>query len=311
MADFSTFLPSRRQLLRRAGGGFGVLALAGMLAETRTTAAPTSSASDPLAPRPGHFPATAKNVIFLFSTGGASHVDTFDCKPRLFADHNKKITVDNWQGMAGKFERYLKKPNWPFKPYGKSGIMVSDLFPHLGAVIDDVCVLNAMVGDTTGHDKATLGMHTGSFAFARPSMGSWVSYGLGTENRNLPSFVVIAPAVPYAGTQNWGSDFLPGCHQGTQVIPGQQPLPNIKPGVPQRELQEMETRVTDPAQSQAPEGAQRAIAPSKHASAPSRRPSGCSGKLPRRSISRAKPTQRTTSTASSTATPRALAGNAW
>ncbi len=240
MADFSTFLPSRRQLLRRAGGGFGALALAGMLAETRTTAAPTSSASDPLAPRPGHFPATAKNVIFLFSTGGASHVDTFDCKPRLFADHNKKITVDNWQGMAGKFERYLKKPNWPFKPYGKSGIMVSDLFPHLGAVIDDVCVLNAMVGDTTGHDKATLGMHTGSFAFARPSMGSWVSYGLGTENRNLPSFVVIAPAVPYAGTQNWGSDFLPGCHQGTQVIPGQQPLPNIKPGVPQRELQEME-----------------------------------------------------------------------
>jgi Protein of unknown function (DUF1501) len=249
MADLPTVgVPlTRRQLLHRAAGGFGALALAGMLAETRNSGAPTpvahapgSPATDPLAARPGHFPARAKNVIFLFSTGGASHVDSFDYKPKLFTDHNKSITVDNWQGMTGQFKRFLKKPNWIFKPRGKSGIMVSELFPHLGTVIDEVCVLNAVFGDTTGHDKATLGMHTGSFAFARPSMGSWVSYGLGTMNRNLPSFVVIAPAVPYAGTPNWGSDFLPGCHQGTQVIPGQQPLPNIKPGVPQVELQEME-----------------------------------------------------------------------
>jgi hypothetical protein len=179
-------------------------------------------------------------VIFLFSTGGASHVETFDYKPRLYADHGKTITVDNWQGQPGQFKRYLKKPHWSFKPYGKSGIPVSELFPHLGSVIDDVCVLNAVEGDSTGHDKATLGMHTGSFAFARPSMGAWVSYGLGTENRNLPSFVVIAPDPPYAGSQNWGSDFLPGCHQGTQVVPGDRPLPNVTPRVPARELQEME-----------------------------------------------------------------------
>ena len=98
-----------------------------------------------------------------------------------------------------------------FRRYGRSGTWVSDLFPHLGSVIDDVCILNAVQGDHTGHDKATLGMHTGSFAFARPSMGSWVSYGLGTENRNLPSFVVIAPAAPYAGAQNWGNDFMIKC----------------------------------------------------------------------------------------------------
>src|SRR5262249_10336735 len=146
------------------------------------------------------------------------------------------VTVDNWLGQSGRFTRYLKKSHWRFRRYGQSGIWVSDLFPHLGAVIDDVCVLNAVLGDSTGHDKATLGMHTGSFAFARPSMGSWVSYGLGTENRNLPSFVVIAPAAPYAGAQNWGNDFLPGCHQGTQIIPGDRPLPNVAPRVPGREL---------------------------------------------------------------------------
>jgi hypothetical protein len=211
-------------MLQRAAGGFGAIALAGLLAEDAKGAA----AQDPLAPRPPHHPARATNVIFVFSTGGASHVDTFDYKPKLFADHGKSIAIDNWQGKLGKFERFLKRPNWEFKPHGQSGTPVSALFPHLGDVIDELCVINSIEGDHTGHDKATMGMHTGSFNFARPSIGSWVSYGLGTENQNLPSFLVIAPAAPYAGAQTWGNDFLPGCHQGTHVIPGPKPLPNIE-----------------------------------------------------------------------------------
>ncbi len=227
--------PSRREFLHRASGGFGAVALAGLWAEAQAT-----DPSDPLAARPGHFPAKADRVIFLFSTGGVSHVDTFDYKPKLVADHGKSVTASRWLNKPGKFERFLIKPRWAFKPYGQSGRMVSDLFPHLGGVIDDVCVLNAMHCDSDGHDKATLAAHGGSPQAARPSVGAWVSYGLGTANKNLPSFLVLAPAAPYAGAQTWGSDFLPGCHQGTHVVPGKDPLPNVQPRVPGPELQQME-----------------------------------------------------------------------
>ncbi len=234
----SSAMLSRRDMLQRAAGGFGSLALASLLAEQSR-----AETRDPLAPRPPHFAATAKNVIFMFSTGGASHVDTFDYKPSLFANHGKSITIDNWQGKLGEFTRYLKRPNWEFRPRGKSGIYVSDLFPHLGEMIDEVCVLNCVEGDHTGHDKATMGMHTGSFNFARPSIGSWVSYGLGTENLNLPSFMVLAPAAPYAGAQVWGSDFLPGCHQGTHVQPGPDPLPNVRRLSASESLQQLEMKL--------------------------------------------------------------------
>ena len=232
----SAFAGSRREFLHRASGGFGALALAGLWAESQAAEA----AADPLAARPGHFPAKADRVIFLFSTGGVSQVDTFDYKPKLVADHAKSITAGRWLNKPGKFERFLIKPRYAFKPYGKSGRMVSDLFPHLGGMIDDVCLLNAMHCESDGHDKATLAAHTGSAQFARPSAGAWVSYGLGTVNRNLPSFMVLAPAAPYAGAQTWGSDFLPGCHQGTHVIPGAEPLPNLRPRVPAADLQRME-----------------------------------------------------------------------
>src|ERR1700678_4216362 len=128
-------LPSRRQLLRSAAGGFGALALAGMLAEQAA-----GDTADPLAPRPPHFPARAKRVIFLYMTGGVSHVDTFDHKPKLIADHGKTITVDNWQGRLGEFKRYLKKPNWAFNPGGQSAIAVSDLFPHVRDIVDELCI---------------------------------------------------------------------------------------------------------------------------------------------------------------------------
>ena len=228
---------TRRDFLRRASGGFGALALAGLWNELQ--AAPI----DPLAARLSHFPAKADRVIFLYSTGGTSHVDTFDHKPQLKADHGKSIEASRWLNKSGKFKRFLIKPRWAFKQYGESGTWVSDLFPKLGSVIDDVCILNAMHCESDGHDKATLAAHTGSAQFARPSAGAWVSYGLGTVNRNLPPFMVLAPAAPYAGAQTWGSDFLPACHQGTHVIPGKNPLPNIQPRVPGVELQQMELKL--------------------------------------------------------------------
>ncbi|QEG43074.1 DUF1501 domain-containing protein [Roseimaritima ulvae] len=226
---------TRRDFLHRASGGFGALALAGLWQ------AEAAAADNPLAARPGHFPAKADRVIFLYSTGGVSHVDTFDRKPRLVTDHGKSVTATRWLNKTGQFKRYLIQPRWGFKQYGRdSGTWVSDLFPHLGSVIDDVCVLNAMHCDSDGHDKATLAAHTGSAQFARPSAGAWVSYGLGTVNQNLPAFMVLAPAAPYAGAQTWGSDFLPACHQGTHVVPGKHPLPNLQPRVASSDLQQME-----------------------------------------------------------------------
>jgi hypothetical protein len=227
---------SRRELFRDAAGGFASIALAGMLAEPARPAVPT----DPLAPRQPQHSARAKRVIFLYMTGGVSHVDTFDPKPKLTADHGKTITVDNWQGKRGSFKRFLKKSSWTFRPGGQSGIEVSDLFPSVRNVVDDLCVLRSLESNHTNHYEGTLGIHTGSWTFARPSIGAWVSYGLGTENRNLPSFMVIAPAAPYAGAQTWGSDFLPGCHQGTHVVPGPTPIPNMRPRISSVELQRLE-----------------------------------------------------------------------
>jgi hypothetical protein len=231
---------SRRSMLRSAAGGFGSLALAGLLSDLAAAETNSAARPNPLAPKPTQFPAKAKSVIFLYMTGGVSHVDTFDPKPKLIAGAGQTITVDNWQGKLGEFKRFLKAPGWQFKPYGKSGIEVSDLFPHVGGVVDDLCVIRSMASDHTNHYEATLGMHTGSFTFARPSIGAWVSYGLGTENQNLPSFVVVSPYMPYAGAQTWGADFLPGCHQGTQVFPGPTPIANIQRRVPAAELQELE-----------------------------------------------------------------------
>ena len=235
----ATPTPSRREILARAAGGFGAIALHAMLSDEMQATAGEATV-DPLAPKEPHFAARAKRVIFLYMTGGVSHVDSFDPKPELFANHGKQITVDNWQGKLGEFTRYLKKPNWEFRPGGKSGIEVSDLFPNIRDVVDDLCVVRSMESDHTNHYESTLGMHCGSWTFARPSIGAWISYGLGTVNRNLPSFVAIAANAPYAGAQTWGSDFLPGCHQGTQMIPGENPIPNIKRRVPSSKLQELE-----------------------------------------------------------------------
>lgn len=199
-----------------------------LLAETGT---------DPLAPKPSHFPAKAKRIIFIFSNGGVSHMDTFDYKPELFKADGKKTGIG---GGLSNTQKVLLKPGWEFKPGGKCGTLVSDLFPHLRECMDDVCLIKSMNGNDNEHYQATLGIHTGSFFFSRPSIGSWVSYGLGTMNKNLPSFMVLAPQMPYAGTQIFNNDFLPAYHQGVRVIPGKEPIANLEPRAEIPEIQQLE-----------------------------------------------------------------------
>ena len=212
----------------------------GLVAELLAQDGGTAAAADPLLPRAPHFAPKAKRVIFLSMSGGVSHVDSWDPKPRLFADAGKTVAVDEFQGRKGDFKMFAKRPQWDFAPHGRCGTEVSALFPHMAGCVDDLCVIRSMRSDHTNHYEATLGMHTGSFTFGRPSIGSWVSYGLGTENRNLPSFVVIAPKTPYAGGQVWASDFLPGAHQGTLVVPGAEPVANLRRRASSGLLQELE-----------------------------------------------------------------------
>ena len=208
---------SRRRVLRSLASGS--IILPGLLSELLAEGSPPREAADPLAPRPPHHAPRAKRVIFCYMTGGVSHVDTFDPKPRLLADHGKKTAATRGQ--------FLTRSPYEFRPYSSCGTEVSELFPHVGACMDDICLIRSMYTDHADHTQATLGIHTGSVSVVRPSIGSWVSFGLGTFNRNLPSFVVLAPEIPYAGSHVWGSDFLPACHQGTRVIPGKDPIPNL------------------------------------------------------------------------------------
>src|SRR5688500_2271787 len=221
--------PSRRQMIRSLVGGSVLMPgiLSGMFSDAAL------GQGNPLAPRPSHFGPRAKRVIFLYMSGGVSHMDSFDPKPRLKADHGKG------SGDSGKGRPYLRT-FWDARPGGKCGTEVTDLFPHVRECVDDLCVIRSMRGDHNDHFQATLGIHTGSVTFARPSIGSWVSYGLGTLNQNLPSFVVLAPELPYAGSQVWSSDFLPGCHQGTRVLAGAEPIPDLNRRSPSAAVQEME-----------------------------------------------------------------------
>ena len=223
----STGQCTRRQLIRSLAGGS--LLFPGLLSELLAGGHQAPAGVDALAPRAPHFPARAKQVIFLYMSGGVSHVDSFDPKPKLFSDHGQK-------GPTG----VLKRPDWEFKPRGQCGTEVSDLFPQIATWADDLCLIRSLRGDHGNHFEASLGLHTGSVTFARPSLGSWVSYGLGTPNRNMPAFVVLAPYLPYAGAQVWGADFLPAAHQGTRIIPGDEPIPNIRRRLSSPELQEME-----------------------------------------------------------------------
>lgn len=192
---------SRRELLCRAGAGFGALGLTGSL-----------HATGMLNPQP-HFAAKAKRVIFLFMNGAPSHVDTFDPKPALKKYEGQKPTGDLYRKAKGGF---MPSP-FKFQAHGQSGLVMSELFPNLSRCADDLCVLRSMYTDVPNHEPGLLVMNSGNQQPVRPSLGSWVSYGLGQENRNLPSFVVLCPGLPVVGPQLWSNSFLPGEHQGMSV----------------------------------------------------------------------------------------------
>jgi hypothetical protein len=214
---------SRRELLRRTGGGFGGLALAALLGQ-RGAAESVSLNLNPLAPKTSHFPARAKRVIFLFMPGGPSQVDTFDPKPRLTRDNGKPSP----KLYLGQQRNLLASP-WSFQRYGQSGIEVSSLFPHTARCVDDLCVIRSMVADDTNHPGGCLQMNTGERVSSRPSMGAWITYGLGTENQNLPGFVAIGPGPLIEGARQYGASFLPASFQGTFVSDLDHPIRNLKP----------------------------------------------------------------------------------
>lgn len=204
---------SRRAMLQRSAVGFGSLALTSMLADN--TVAETKPV-DPLAARLPHFVARAKRVIFLFMKGGPSHLDTFDPKPLLTRDDGKPLPFAKPRVQFAPTGNLLKSP-WEFSQYGESGAWVSSLFPHVAQHVDDMCFVHSVHGTNPAHGGALLKLHTGSDNFVRPSMGSWVSYGLGTDNANLPAFITICPTLAHGGINNWGSAFLPATYAGTPI----------------------------------------------------------------------------------------------
>ncbi len=203
---------SRRTLLQQSAGGFGGLALSAMLAEQGLLAA----APNPLAAKKTHFAPRAKRVIFLFMKGGPSHVDTFDPKPLLQRDDGKPYPFKMPRVTFAETGKLLKSP-WKFRQYGQSGLPVSELFPHVAQCADELCVVRSLHGTNPAHGGALLKLHTGSDTQVRPSMGSWVVYGLGTENEDLPGFITICPTLAHGGVNNWGAAFLPAWTQGTPI----------------------------------------------------------------------------------------------
>lgn len=193
-------------MLQNSALGFGSLALSAML-QSESTAAPT--------PR-FHFAPRARRVIFLFMKGGPSHMDTFDYKPQLQKDDGKELPFPKPRVQFAPTGNLLGSP-WKFKQYGENGIYVSELFPHVAKCIDDICLLNSLYGSNAAHGGALLKLHTGSDTFIRPSMGAWVQYGLGSENKNLPGFITICPTLAHGGVKNWGSAFLPAECQGVPL----------------------------------------------------------------------------------------------
>jgi hypothetical protein len=205
---------TRRALLRQTACGFGTLGLTSMVAQQAATAASTGN---PLTVRAPHCAPKAKRVIFLFMHGGPSSIDTFDPKPKLAELDGKPLPFKRPLTFAeGKMGGLMKSP-WNFKKYGQSGIEVSDLFPNVASCVDDLCVVRSVVGDSVAHGGASLQLHTGSNTFTRPSMGSWVVYGLGSENQNLPGYITIKPSLAHGGAKNWASGFLPAAYQGTAI----------------------------------------------------------------------------------------------
>ncbi len=203
---------TRRHMLQSSALGFANLALARLLSESQ--AQPVSA--NPLAPRAPHFPAKAKRVIFLFMHGGPSQVDTFDYKPLLQRDDGRPLPFSRPRVVSSVTGNLLKSP-FRFAQHGQSGQWVSEVFPHVAGVVDDLCIIRSMHGSNSRHGGALLELHTGSDTFVRPAMGSWITYGLGTENQNLPGFITICPTLTHGGVNNYASAFLPAVYHGTPI----------------------------------------------------------------------------------------------
>ena len=244
-----TFAPppfSRRQWLQTVGGGFGYLALAGLCAEEATS---------PLAPKAPHFAPRAKRVIFLCMRGGPSHIETFDHKPQLNADNLKP-------GRNPKTKLFGSQ--WKFAQHGRSGLAFSSLLPKLATQADRLCMIHSMHTDNENHPQALEQLHTGSFQFIRPSMGSWVAYGLGTENRNLPGFVALSPLSALGGSRYYGSAFLPASYAATRIGDAGKPIaraavgnltsPRLAPDAQRRQLDLLQSLNQETARAQAHDG---------------------------------------------------------
>ncbi len=220
---------SRRNVLRAAANGFGAVA-AEYLLQQQLGAKPRVN---PLAPKPAHFPAKAKSVIFLFMVGAPSHVDTFDPKPALKKYQGQKLPA-SYGKITSQFtdgsDPLLASP-WEFKQYGQSGLPVSSLYPHLAPRVDDLCFVRSFYTESVVHAPAMYQVHTGRILMGYPSMGSWVTYGLGSESENLPAYVVMPQpeGTPEGGTPCWGAGFLPAVYQGTLLRSGLTPILNLKP----------------------------------------------------------------------------------
>ena len=226
MADFSRFVPNRtpcrftrRELLWEVGGGFAGLALIDLLSRDGFFASPAQAAEvkSPLAAKPPHFATKAKHVIFLFMNGGPSQVDTFDPKPALSKFNGTSYKGDLQVGSNNRPIGYLMQSPFEFRNHGQSGLEISSLYPHTAKFADDLCVIRSMYTDTAAHASGCLQMNTGNVIIGKPSMGSWLSYGLGTENESLPSFVVMTDprGGPISGPSNWTAGFMPAAYQGT------------------------------------------------------------------------------------------------
>ena len=230
---------SRREFLARAGTGFGSLALSFMLAQEALaeTKAGGKGHYNPLAPKAPMFPAKAKSVIFLFMYGGPSQVDTFDPKPDLDKYHGKSMStalqnVGEIKTFGGDAHAPLMRSPYKFQKYGKSGIEVSDVFPNVAQCVDDICFIRSIYGDSNNHAPALFEMNTGSILQGHPSVGSWVTYGLGTQNQDLPGFVVMTDhrGGPIGGAPNWSSGFMPATYQGTLFRASGTPILDLSPG---------------------------------------------------------------------------------
>lgn len=231
---------SRRQMLSGCVQGFGAVALMNLLGQGVAQAGISSGRGtaelSPWTPKTPHLRPRARNIIFLYMDGGPSQVDTFDPKPMLERYHGKPFPMKMEATQFNNNGNTLAGP-WKFRPRGKSGLPVSDLFPHIATCADELCVIRSMVSEFSEHTNANYFLHTGLGLAGRPSAGAWISYGLGTENQNLPGFVVLnGGLIPPGGLPNFGSGFLPASHQGSIFRPDDPPVANIRP---------LESRVSD------------------------------------------------------------------